>query len=106
MIWNGSREETQSNINIWNSLSSLTLELVDVSSSRINYLDVTIYKKTYTNNLNTSLYHKPISKVNYLSPSSCHPPNILSGWIYAETQRHYRLNTNPTIILTLRRRHY
>ena len=97
IIWNGPREEIQPFIDFWDTLSSLTLELVDVSASKINYLDITIYKETYTNILHTSLFHKPISKFNYLSPSSCHPPHILSGWIYAEIQRHYRLNTNPTI---------
>ena len=97
IIWNGTKNDLLPYIKIWNLLSSLTLELVDVSPTTINYLDITIYKEEYTNKIQTSLFHKPISKFNYLSPSSCHPPHILSGWIYAEILRHYRLNTNPTI---------
>ena len=97
IIWSGSKEELTFHIDNWNTLSSLTLEPESISSTTINFLDITIYKEGYTNNLQTKLFHKPIAKFNYLSPASCHPPHTLSGWIYAEIKRYYRLNTNPTI---------
>lgn len=96
LIWTGPRIVLDLFIENINSKSSLTLEIIEYSNTKVNYLDITIYKEYNTNRLFTSLYHKPISKFTYLSPSSCHPPHILSGWIYAEITRYYRLTTNPT----------
>jgi len=97
LIWSGNTLELKVASAYWDTLSSLSLEVVDHSPTTIDFLDVTIYREANSTQLQTSLYSKSISKFAYLSPSSCHPIHTLKGWIYAEVRRHYLLTSNPGI---------
>lgn len=96
IIWNGSSQELHQALAAWNTLSSLTLELTQYSHISVDFLDVTLNLDPITHKIHSSIYFKPISKFNYLSPSSCHPPHVLRGWILAEINRHYELTSHPT----------
>lgn len=95
MIWKGSLQDLNTALVSWNNLSSLTLEVTQFSNTSVEFLDVSFNVDTYTRRLHSSIYFKSISKFNYLSPSSCHPPHVLRGWISAEIKRHYQLTSHP-----------
>jgi hypothetical protein len=96
-IWNSDLRSLTNIISEWNTLCSLELELTDHSNTRVNFLDLTIERNQHDNRLNTSVYFKPISKFNYISPNSSHPPHTLKSWVGAEIQRHYDLTNDPII---------
>lgn len=97
MIWNSTREDLEEKLILWNDLSSCDFEITAFSDTNIDFLDLHIRKQHYTNILHTSVFFKPTSKFNYLSPTSCHPPHTLKGWIKAEITRHYLLTSHPQV---------
>ncbi len=96
-IWNSDILTLNNTIKHWNTLCSLELELTAYSHTRVDFLDLTIERNQLDDTLNTSIYFKPISKFNYISPNSSHPPHTLKSWIGAEIQRHYNLTNDPII---------
>jgi Reverse transcriptase (RNA-dependent DNA polymerase). len=97
-IWNSDLNTLTETLSEWNTLCSLELELTAYSNTRIDFLDLTIERNPIDNSLNTSVYFKPISKFNYISPNSSHPPHTLKSWVGAEIQRHYALTSDPIIL--------
>lgn len=67
----------------------------EVSKTSVNFLDLTIYKRTFEGQclIACRTYQKPISKYTYLPPSSHHHPATISGFIKGEIIRYLRCNT-------------
>ena len=97
IIWKSTKKSLEENITYWNTLSSCELELTAFSDTTVDFLDLTLRKQYHTNIIHTSVFFKPTSKFNYISPTSCHPPHTLKGWIKAEINRHYLLTTHPQV---------
>jgi hypothetical protein len=65
----------------------------NISSPSQPFLDLTIFKGprfTSSNQLDTTLYQKPINKYQYISPESFHPHRTFTNFIHSELRR-YRL---------------
>lgn len=81
----------------------INIKVTDESNdTSINYLDITIYKTTnmlQTDKLQTTLYHKPISKFLYLHPNSFQPTHIKTNVITNELKRIHKTCSSPREII-------
>ncbi len=58
-------------------------------SKEVIYMDLTIRIKKKL--IVTSLYAKPLALYQYIPPSSCHPPGMLTGLVYGQVLRIFQL---------------
>lgn len=71
---------------------AMPLEITyEFQTEKINFLDVTIFKKN--NKINLKIYQKPLNQYSYIPPSSSHPKSTLKGFIKGEVIRYHRLST-------------
>jgi hypothetical protein len=56
---------------------------------KVVYLDMTI--KIENGKIVTSLYAKPLALYQYIPPSSCHPPGVLTGLVLGQVLRIFQL---------------
>lgn len=76
---------------------SIKFELT-YSSSKVNFLDTTIYIEN--NTVKTTLYTKPTDKKQYLAYSSSHPKHIMRAIPYSQALRYRRIITDDSILTT------
>ena len=57
--------------------------------NKLNYLDMTIWIEN--GKISTSLYAKPMALYQYIPPSSCHPPGVLTGLVLGQVLRIFQL---------------
>lgn len=88
-----------SDINAWlcNILKHTYLKFTfDVSDVSVNFLDVTV--SLCTNNvISTNLYVKPVSKHQYLHPSSNHPPKLKESLFFSQGLRVIRICSDKQV---------
>ena len=57
--------------------------------NKLNYLDMTIWIEN--GKILTSLFAKPMALYQYIPPSSCHPPGVLTGLVLGQVLRIFQL---------------
>ena len=73
-----------------NRRPSIKLEF-NIRNSKVDFLDITIFKADKVANLQVKIFQKPGNKFLFLPPMSFHPPHIFRGWISGYIKR-MRLN--------------
>ena len=58
---------------------------------KVTFLDMTI--EIENNKIVTSLYAKPMALYQYIPPSSCHPPGVLTGLVLGQVLRIFQLSS-------------
>lgn len=95
LVWTGTIEE-------WNIVAGhsnqiipgITIEWQDPSTKQV-FLDLDIFKDSFSNKLQTSPYQKPLNKYLYISPKSSHDRHTFKGFIKGELTRYARLSSSP-----------
>jgi hypothetical protein len=63
---------------------------------KLVFMDMTI--RIEEGKIVTALYAKPLALYQYIPPNSCHPPGVLTGLVYGQILRIYRLCSKSTDI--------
>ena len=103
-IWPGTREELDSFLDRLNNAHPTLRFTWSISDSRVEFLDLNIFKGPRFNNTNCldlSTHFKKTNTFQYLHYSSSHPRSIFRGLVKGEAIRFLRSNTHaPTFTAT------
>ena len=91
MIWPHGEEKLNEFVNLLNSSHETIKFTLEVSPSKINFLDVTVL--LHNNSITTYLYLKSTDTHQYLLSSSCHPNHIKKSIPYSLALRIRRICT-------------
>ena len=102
MLWAGSEQQLLDFIDFLNQLHK-TIKFqasYDFQTREVTFLDVTV--RITEGRIITDLYRKPTAAVQYLLPSSCHPPHVTGNIPFSLCYRLLRIcSERPTLILRL-----
>lgn len=95
MVWDHSLESLHSFIDALNSFHPSIKFTCNISTKKVNFLDVTVSK---SENLNfvTDVYVKCTNVHQYVEYSSCHPKSCKNGIPYSQGKRYRRIISNDT----------
>jgi len=65
----------------------------------VNFLDMTVRIDSTNGSIKTSLYEKPMALYLFIPPHSAHPPGVLTGHIFGNLLRIFRLNSDEADII-------
>ena len=68
-------------------------------SMAVNFLDMTVRIDSTNGSIKTSLYEKPMALYLFIPPHSAHPPGVLTGHIFGNLLRIFRLNSDEADII-------
>ena len=85
-IWQHGTDKLEKFVQHLNNCYQTIRFTLEISPSKVNFLDITVFKDT-NNKLQTTLYCKPADSHNYLLYSSQHPRHLLNGIPYAQFLR-------------------
>ena len=97
MIWEHSRQELDSFLELFNSQDSSIKLKAEISNESVDFLDVTVFKGNqfkHHNILDTKVYFKPTDTHQLLDRHSFHPSHTFDGIIKSQLLRFYRICTN------------
>jgi hypothetical protein len=83
----------QTRMNAWHGLEWTFTPL----ATSVDFMDLTI-KVTTDNRITTTLFEKALNIYQYLTPTSAHPPGVVTGLVYGSIFRLYTLCSDPTDI--------
>jgi hypothetical protein len=92
IIWTGTIAEWKrvaSNINRIHSAIKITF--TEPNTTCCDFLDVSIHYNTHERRISTSVFQKAMNRYLYITPTSCHVPHTLSGFISGELTRYCRI---------------
>ncbi|XP_053545373.1 uncharacterized protein CFAP92 [Bombina bombina] len=92
LVWRGGMEELQAWYNSFNNCTSNVKFKMTVDEHSISFLDLTVFKNS--DNLGTTLYHKPTDRNSILRADSCHPPALLKGIVKSQFIRTMQNNSD------------
>lgn len=95
LIWTGSEASLQDFLLAANQLIQGIKLTSTYSTTQCDYLDLAIDISSYSGVIGFSTHQKALNKYLYISPRSCHPPHVLSGFIKAELTRYKRNSSDP-----------
>jgi hypothetical protein len=101
LLWNGTEAELLTFINDAQSICPGIQFTFKYSSSSIDFLDLKIENSPL--GLNWSTHQKELNKYLYLTPKTCHPRHVLSGFIRGELIRYKRTSSTPQFYNTMRK---
>jgi hypothetical protein len=98
-IIKGTRSDVNEFVHDLKTMNPALKLTVQVDESKINFLDITIFKGNrypIIGQLSTKPYEKPMNPYLYIPYSSAHASKLKLGWIKAETQRLIRNSSEET----------
>ena len=90
MIWTASMDELQNFIQVLNSKHQSIRFEFNISTLKMEFLDVLLYKDQ-NHNIQTTLYKKPNDHQSYLHAKSEHPKSLKNSIAYSQTLRIRRI---------------
>lgn len=94
ILWKGPLDLWRNAMSSINNLEKgLKIEFSKPSKNMAIFLDLQVYRDPFNKTIQTTVYQKPLNKYHYISPSSCHEPNMFSGFIKGELTRYARLSS-------------
>ena len=95
MVWDQSLESLHTFIDALNSFHPSIKFTCNISTEKVNFLDVTV-SKSENFNFVTDLYVKCTNVHQYVEYSSCHPKSCKNGIPYSQGKRYRRIISNDT----------
>lgn len=99
ILWEGTQQSLQEYLHILNTDHPCITLKAEISTSSVNFLDVTVFKDENTirtGYLSTKVYHKPTDTLQLLHHLSFHPPHTFPGIVKSQVLRFHRLSTNKS----------